>query len=194
MVYLASASPTRFQLLHRAGVAVLRAKTDFDETVYQKAIVALPPIDQALFLARGKARSAINVPPSAMVIGADQTASIDGEVFHKAATLEMARQQLLLLRGKTHILTSAVSCHLDGNEVFTHIATAELTMRNFSDEYLEDYLRSAGDDLCNTVGCYRIEERGLQLFSVVAGDHNTILGLPLLPLLEFLRSAGEIPS
>ncbi len=194
MIYLASSSPTRLELLRKAGVAALRVKTSFDEASHQPAILALPPGEQALFLARGKARAAIAVPPQALVIGADQTASLNGTAFHKSKNLPEARQQLRILRGQTHILTSAVSCYRNSKEIFSHVSTASLTMRNFSDGFLEDYLSAAGGDLCTTVGCYRIEEQGVQLFSAITGDYSTILGLPLLALLEFLRGTGEIPG
>ena len=194
MIFLASASLTRFELLQEAGVVTTRVKTEFDEAKHQSAISALPPSEQALFLALGKARLALNVPDGALVIGVDQIASMNGKVFHKAATTEEARQQLLMLRGQTHMLSSAVSCRRSGKEVYSHVSTAELTMRNFSDAFLEAYLRVTGDDCSRTVGCYKIEGPGVQLFSAIAGDYNTILGLPLMPLLEFLRGAGEIQT
>lgn len=123
----------------------------------------------------------------ALVIGADQMLECEGVWYDKPADLETARSQLQALRGHTHRLISCVSVVRGGQRMWHHVARAELTMRTFSDGFLDDYLEKAGPDILDSVGAYRLEAMGVQLFSAISGDYFTVLGLPLLPLLEFLR-------
>jgi septum formation protein len=128
------------------------------------------------------------------VIGADQTLDLDGALHDKAETLEAARERLMALRGKTHKLHSAVVVAKEGAPIWREVATASLTMRNFSDAFLDDYLKTEGPHALGSVGCYRLEGPGAQLFSKIDGDYFAILGLPLLGLLDLLRRHGELPA
>jgi septum formation protein len=125
---------------------------------------------------------------SEFVIGADQTLELDGRLYDKAETVEAARERLLALRGKTHKLHSAVVVAKDGAPIWREVVTATLTMRNFSEAFLDDYLAVEGPDALGSVGCYRLEGPGAQLFSRIEGDYFAILGLPLLGLLDLLRN------
>ena len=132
--------------------------------------------------------------PDAFVIGADQVMECSGKLFAKPVGIDGAREQLQLLRGQPHSLYSAVAIALDGEIRWRHVEKAVLTMRGFSDTFLEDYIAGEGAALLACVGGYRIEGRGIQLFSHVEGDHFTIIGLPLLPLLGYLRETGWLLS
>ncbi len=123
-----------------------------------------------------------------LVIGADQMLECEGVWYDKPATIDKARSQLLALRGRSHQLISCVTVVRDGQRMWHHLARAELTMRSFSDIFLDDYLEKAGPDIFDSVGAYRLEGIGVQLFSSISGDYFTVLGLPLLPLLDFLRT------
>jgi septum formation protein len=144
----------------------------------------------ARVLAGAKAHTVAAQMPARVVLGADQTLTLSEQRFSKPADRDAAREQLLALRGKTHRLHSALTVVRDGAVLFEHSDTAELTMRDFSDRFLESYLDSVGDSAFASVGGYQIESAGIQLFERIAGDYFTILGLPLLPLLQFLRQAG----
>jgi septum formation protein len=128
------------------------------------------------------------------VIGADQTLDLDGRLYDKAETLEAARERLITLRGKTHKLHSAVVVAKEGTPIWREVATATLTMRDFSDAFLDDYLKTEGAAALGSVGCYRLEGPGAQLFSRIEGDYFAILGLPLLGLLDLLRRHGELAA
>jgi septum formation protein len=144
------------------------------------------PMDAAMALARLKADSVLEMEPGAIVIGADQVLSIGGEILQKPRSREEARQQLLKLRGQTHQLHSAaVLLYKDHAASFSDTAT--MKVRNFSDEFLDWYLETAGEGVLTSVGAYHIEGLGIHLFSEVKGDYFTILGLPILPVLEELR-------
>jgi septum formation protein len=132
--------------------------------------------------------------PGRLVLGADQTLAFGARAFSKPADREAARDQLITLRGKTHVLHSAVAVARDGAMVFEHYDSAQLTMRTFSDDFLDHYLDAAGDAVSTSVGAYQVESLGIQLFSRVDGSHFTILGLPLLPLLDFLRRERCLPD
>jgi septum formation protein len=129
-----------------------------------------------------------------IVVGCDQTLALDERRFDKPADRATARQQLRLMRGRIHELYSAVTVCRNGSVTFNHLAVARLTMRNFTDQFLEAYLDAAGANVTASVGAYQLERTGIHLFERIEGDHFTILGLPLLPLLEHLRDAGVLAA
>ncbi len=194
MLILASQSPTRAALLQGAGIAFEARPAAIDEDAVKRAAYAdgSGPDDAALMLASLKARRIRE--PGATVIGADQILVCEGDWFDKPVGLDGARAHLLALRGRTHTLMTAVVCVRDGVEIWRHLAQPTLRMRAFSDMVLDDYLAQEGASVLGSVGAYRIEGRGIQLFDRVAGEHSAILGLPLLPLLGFLRQTGVLPE
>ena len=144
----------------------------------------------AALLAREKAGTVSAWLPGRLVLGADQTLALGQRRFSKPADRAAARAQLMALRGQTHELHAAIAAMRNGGVVFEHCEVARLTMREFSEDFLDSYLESAGDAVTASVGGYQLERLGIQLFERVEGDHNTILGLPLLPLLHYLRQRG----
>lgn len=190
-VVLASASRTRLEMLRNAGLQVEAIASGLDEGAVIEAVAAgpdgLPPADVAAILAEAKAQAVSETRPGAVVIGADQTLELDGELFTKPASMEEARRTLLQLAGKTHHLHSAVSLVSAGQTLWAHTATATLTMRTYSPAFVGHYSAAAGDAILHSVGCYQLEGVGAQLFERIDGDFFTILGLPLLPLLAKLR-------
>ncbi|WP_417281718.1 Maf family protein [Azospirillum himalayense] len=193
-VILASGSRTRAEMLERAGVRVTLAPAAVDEEEIKLAARAegAPVEDVAEALAELKAQRVTRKHPGALVIGADQMLECEGRWFDKPADRDAARVQLQDLRGKTHRLVSCAVVIRDGERLWHHVDRARLTMRPFSDAFLESYLNAAGDDVLGSVGAYHLEGLGAQLFHRVDGDFFTILGLPLLPLLGFLRVHGVI--
>ncbi|TWA84288.1 septum formation protein [Azospirillum brasilense] len=193
-VVLASGSRTRAEMLERAGVRVTLAPAAVDEEEIKLAARAegAPVEDVAEALAELKAQRVTRKHPGALVIGADQMLECEGRWFDKPADRDAARAQLQDLRGKTHRLVSCAVVLRDGERLWHHVDRARLTMRPFSDAFLESYLNAAGDDVLGSVGAYHLEGLGAQLFHRVDGDFFTILGLPLLPLLGFLRVHGVI--
>lgn len=191
---LASASPSRRMLMENAGLKFQAVAAQIDERAVEREIEhrALGPDELALELACCKALEVSSRFPQALVIGCDQTMSLGQQVFHKPADRAEARANLLLLRGRTHRLNSGVALVRGGREIWRNLSTADLSMREFSDAFLEDYLVRCGDDVMKSVGCYQLEGIGIQLFNSISGDYFTILGLPLLPLLEQLRTLGEL--
>ena len=194
MIVLASRSATRAAMLAHAGVAFAVDTAPVDEASVKAAMRAETdnPARVAEVLAELKATRVSARHPGAIVIGADQMLDCERDWFDKPEDRAAARRQLAALRGKTHRLVSAVVAVRDGQRLWHHTDTARLTMRRFTDAFLDRYLEMAGDDVLASVGAYQLEGLGAQLFMAVEGDHFTILGLPLLPLLDFLRENGEL--
>src|SRR5690606_29987783 len=148
--------------------------------------------DLADTLAEMKARKIAEKDPSALVLGCDQVLELKGRIFAKPETPEEARAQLLDLRGQTHKLLSAAVLYEEAKPIWRFVGEARLTSRDFSEAYLDDYLSRNWDSIRHAVGCYKLEEEGVRLFSSIQGDHFTILGLPLMPLLSYLGTRGFI--
>jgi len=192
---LASGSATRRKMLEDAGVAIAVEKPRVDEEAVKAGLRAegLRPREQADALAEVKALS-VSRMRSGLVLGADQMLALGDEAFDKPADRAEARAQLLALRGKTHALVTAAVIARDGQVIWRHVDTPKLTMRAFSDAFLDDYLDRVGEGALSSVGGYQLEGLGAQLFSRVDGDYFSVLGLPLMPLLSYLRDIGEIAS
>lgn len=193
-VVLASASPVRAQILRQAGVSCGLDATAVDEEEIRRAMAAegAPAGQAAETLAELKARRVSRRHLGALVIGADQILECAGVWFDKPVDVDRARAHLLALRGRTHELVSCVCVVQDKLRLWHHLGRAKLTMRPFTDEFLDDYLAAAGPSALDCVGAYRLEGLGAQLFSKIEGDYFTVLGLPLLPLLDFLRGHGVV--
>lgn len=193
-VILASGSRIRAELLSKAGVAFAAEAAAVDESEIKAGMRAegagVEAVAQAL--AELKARKVSNRHPGALVIGSDQILECGGAWFDKPADMDHARAELLVLRGRTHRLVSDTCVVIDGARAWSHGAVAELTMRNFSDRFLDEYLQAMGTRALQTVGAYEVEGLGAQLFTNITGDYFAILGLPLLPLLNFLRNHGAV--
>ena len=189
---LASGSRTRRQMLEAAGVEFAVHPADVDEAALRATLGATTPAYVASELARAKAVEASRRFPDALVIGADQVLAVGSKIHAKPADLAAARLALRELAGTRHELLSAVCLARDGVEIWQHLGIAKLTMRDFSEAFLDDYLSRAGDRVCASVGAYELEGLGLQLFEHIEGDYFTILGMPLLPLLAELRAHGVI--
>lgn len=181
-------------MLENAGVAFDVERPTIDERAVEAPLKdsGATPEDVALILATAKADDVSERNSAALVIGSDQTLSLDDEVFHKPADMEGARRHLLALSGKTHQLNSAVVLVRDGETLWSHVGIARLTMRDLSPQFIGRYLARVGDKALSSVGAYQIEGEGIQLFERIEGDHFTIVGLPLLPLLKALRDQGAI--
>jgi septum formation protein len=193
-VVLASGSEARQRLLRAAGVVFVVDVAQVDEAAVVDALVAEKARgrDIADALAELKAVRVSSRNAGNVVIGADQVLSLGAEIFQKPISRAAAREQLLRLRGRTHVLSSAVCAARDGVIVWRIVQEARLTMREFSDAFLDAYLAEAGEDILGSVGAYHVEGLGIQLFSKIEGDYFTILGLPLLPLIDFLRLHGIV--
>ena len=191
---LASGSAARATMLRAAGVEIEVAPVQVDEDAVRAAMLAegAPPRDIADKLAELKALRGSHRQVDRLVLGADQVLVADGRVFAKPAGRAEAREQLLALRGRTHTLLSAAVIAQGGTPVWRHIGTARLAMRPFSGGFLDDYLDRLGDLALQSVGCYQLEGLGAQLFARVEGDFFTVLGLPLLELLGYLRARGVL--
>ncbi len=187
---LASRSVVRRTLLEAAGVPVDVHPADIDERNPQAGVTAEAPAAIAALLARQKASVVAASHPGRLVLGADQTLALAAKLFTKSADRAAARAQLRALSGRTHELHSAIAFVRDATAVFEHVGTARLSMRPFSDRFLDAYLDAVGNAATASVGAYQIEGPGIQLFERVEGDHFTILGLPLLAALDFLRREG----
>lgn len=191
---LASASAARRAMLEAAGVAVEAVPARIDEAALKAAMLAeaAPPRDIADALAELKATRISARHPGALVLGADQVLVAEGRLYDKPADRRQARAHLSALRGRTHQLLSAAVIARDGAPLWRHVGTARLVMRPFTDAFLDSYLKTMGDGVLDTVGAYKLEGLGAQLFARVDGDHFTVLGLPLLEVLGFLRAQGVL--
>jgi septum formation protein len=189
---LASASPSRRQLLAHAGLAFEIEPSGVDEDEVKLSLLGerAKPRDIATTLAEMKAMRVSARRVGALVIGADSTLACNGRLFDKPPTLAAARQQLSDLGGQTHELHSAVVVAQNGARIWQAADHGLLTMRSFTDSFLDAYLARAGEAVCSSVGAYQLEGLGAHLFSRIEGDYFTILGLPLLPLLAFLAEHG----
>ena len=187
---LASKSAPRRALLEAAGIPVEVRPADIDERAVEQAADASAAGEVAVLLARTKARAVASVLPGRLVLGADQTLVLGERRFDKPTDLAAARAQLRVLAGKTHELHSAIAFVRDGEVLNETVQVARMTMRSLSDRFLDAYLEAAGSAVTASVGAYQLERYGVHLFERVEADHFTILGLPLLQLLAFLRSAG----
>lgn len=194
MIILASSSPTRGLMLREAGLEFTAVAPAVDERALANENPRWLPEELAAELGKAKAQEVSRRYPGATVIGADQVLALGSQVFSKPKGMDDCRKQLLTLRGKAHRLISAVCCARDGTVIWHLTDHAELIMREFSDQFLESYLEAVGSGCTSSVGGYKIEGRGIQLFDSVSGNHFTILGLPLLPLLDFLRHCGELET
>jgi septum formation protein len=184
----------RARLLREAGVRFGVRPADVDEEVVKSTLhqQGLPVADFALALAEAKALNVSAVSPQALVLGCDQTLLCGTRLFDKPSDVVEARENLTFLRGKEHQLVTACVLAKDGKPVWRYVERAHLTMRAFSDDFLDRYLKSEGSQILSSVGCYQLEGLGAQLFSAVSGDYFTVLGLPLIPLLGALRDQGVV--
>ncbi len=187
---LASRSVVRRALLEAAGVPIELHPADIDERALEADALSDEPAAVASHLARVKAAVVAGSHPGRLVLGADQTLALEGQRFSKPADHVAAREQLRALCGRAHELHSAIAFVQGEAVLFEYVGTARLTMRAFSDRFLDLYLDAAGSAATASVGAYQIEGPGVQLFDRVDGDYFTVLGLPLLPALDFLRRSG----
>lgn len=188
---LASGSSIRASLLRNAGFDFEIMPSSIDESaIYElsaKQSGSLEPADVAELLARTKAEAVSAMEPDALVIGADQTLSVGDRIYRKCNSMDEARETLLSLRAQTHQLNSAVCVAERGEVIWSYTDRANLTMTNFSPEFLGRYLGYAGAEILNSVGAYQLEGLGIHLFEKIQGDYFSILGLPMLPFVKFFR-------
>ena len=191
---LASGSASRKTILTNAAVPFTAQPADVDEESLKIRLLAkgTPVRDIAIHLAEAKALAVSNLRPEALVLGADQTLVIDDQLISKCHDLAEARALLTRLRGRTHQLVGGMVLARRGNVLWKHVEASTLTLRDFSDAFLDGYLAAEGAALLASVGCYRMEGLGAQLFEGVEGDYFAILGLPLQPLLAELRNQGVL--
>lgn len=191
---LASGSAVRASLLKNAGLSFEVDPAKVDERALEEPMLqgGASPSEIAKELARAKALDVSAHRPGKLVIGADQVLDFEGQRLTKPENLEAARRQLVAFSGNVHSLHSAVCVAHDGQVVWETISTAELSVRELSSVFLDEYIDRAGEKILSSVGAYQLESLGVQLFDRIEGDYFTVLGLPLLPLLDFLRSQGAV--
>jgi septum formation protein len=194
-VTLASKSAARQAILRHAGVVFEAVGSGVDEDAAKAGLLAegASPREVADALAELKAFKVSTKRPG-LVIGSDQTLDLDGVLFDKVDTVEAARRRLLQLRGKVHKLHSAVVVARDGQPIWRVVETTRLSVRNFSDAWLDGYLARNAPDVLSSVGCYFLEGEGVQLFDRIDGDYFAILGLPVVGLFDFLRLHGALET
>lgn len=197
-IILASTSKSRQALLHNAGLVFDSMDAGVDEDAVKDAFLGRNDeqdiADVAMILAQAKAMTVSEQHPASLVIGADQTLIFEGRLYNKPTSLEEAREHLLKFAGKTHVLETAVACARDGEIVWSYREAPALTMRAFSPAFVGRYMGAIGDDVKSTVGGYKLEGQGVQLFEKIDGSFFAILGLPLLPLLDFLRQQDLVEA
>ena len=193
---LASQSPFRRMLMENAGLAFSAEAAAIDERAVEAALSERTPTppEVAAALAVEKARDVAGRNPGTLVIGSDQTLSLEGRVFHKPADMAEAKSHLLSMSGRTHELNCGVALVRDGETLWNHVSIARLTMRPLSQDFVDRHLARVGTRVLASVGAYQLEGEGVQLFERIDGDYFTILGLPLLPLLAKLRNLGAIDA
>lgn len=193
---LASASKFRAELLRSAGVSFEIQPARIDEEAIKEAMLheKAPPRDIADKLAELKAERIATKNPTSLILGADQILVQDKQLFSKASSMDEAKKHLQMLSGKTHVLLSAAVLFENGKPVWRHIGQAQCIMRSLSDSFIEWYLNTVDENILNSVGCYHIEGLGAQLFKRIQGDYFTVLGLPLLEILQILRQRDLIPE
>ncbi|KCZ51122.1 Maf family protein [Hyphomonas pacifica] len=194
-IILASGSQSRRAVLTAAGVEAETIKPNVDEDAAKAAFRAenMSVRDQAMKLAEMKSMK-VSMRENGLIIGCDQMLSLENEAFDKPVDLEGARDHLRKLSGKTHTLETGIVISENGEPVWRYLARPKLTMRVLSEDFIEDYVEKVGAPLLSTVGAYQLEGLGAQLFTRIEGDYFSILGLPLLPLLDYLRVRKVVPS
>ncbi len=191
---LASASPWRAQMLQNAGIKIEAMAARIDERAIENTLQGsgTTPQEVALILSRAKAEEVSARYPAAHVIGSDQTLSLDDTIFHKPANLDEAVRRLLLLSGKTHLLNSGVALAHNGETVWSHVEVTQITFRQLDPGFVGRHLAEAGKNALGSVGAYQFEGLGAQLVEKFEGDYFSVIGLPLLPVLDQLRQRNLI--
>jgi len=189
---LASTSPIRRKLLEQAGLSFSVMAPPIDEERLKAGAAGLVPGELAQMLATEKALAVSQTAPQSWVIGADQVLDIGGRSLNKPRSMAEAAAHLALLQGKTHVLATATVCARQGAVAWRHFASAAMTIRDLSEEDIGAYLAAIGEDALSSVGAYKIEGRGIRLFETISGDYFAILGLSLLPLVNFLRGVNGV--
>ena len=194
-IILASGSPIRKQILEDSGVMFEVVVKSIDEASIKSSMIQEGANNLSIVSALAELKSIkVSSETPGLVIGADQIMVFDGAIYDKPKTIEEVRERLITIRNKTHYLMGSVVVSEGGVSVWRHSSKVELRVRNFTDKFIENYIDQEGDALLQTVGAYRFEKRGSQLFSSVKGDFFSVLGLPLLPLLDYLRTRNAILS
>ena len=194
-IILASGSPTRKQILEDSGVIFEVVVRPIDEASIKSAMIQEGASKLSIVSTLAELKSIkVSSESSGLVIGADQIMVFDGAIYDKPKTIEEARERLMAIRNQTHYLMGSVVVSEGGVSVWRHSSKVELKARSFTDKFIDNYINQEGEALLQTVGAYRFEKRGSQLFSSVKGDFFSVLGLPLLPLLDYLRTRNAILS
>jgi len=191
---LASASSIRRAILDSAGIPVEAVPAGIDERALEAGLARADARDSALLLSEAKAETVSGALPGRYVLGADQTLAVGGRTLHKPQNRQQAADHLALLSGRVHQLHAGLALARNGRTVWRHVETARLSVRPLSAGFIHAYLDAAGEGVCASVGVYQIEDLGMHLFEAIEGDHTTIMGLPLLPLLRQLRNMNLLHS
>ena len=191
---LASSSSSRQALMRNAGLEFTAQAADIDERLIEEPLQAggSTPDETALELAKAKALAVSALHPQTIIIGCDQTMSLGSRIYHKPKDMAEAHQHLMSLSGQTHRLNSAAVMVRDGEVLWQAVTHADMTVRELGEAFVDEHLRKVGEQALTSVGAYQLEGEGIQLFTSIEGDYFTVLGLPLLPLLEALRKFGVI--